>query len=83
MYDFWESVIFLTNKYVGNPMGVHIQLNERVKFTREHFHRWLQLFTGTVDALFEGKKADITKEKAFSIATIMETKITSPFNITH
>ena len=83
MYDFWESVIFLTNKYVGNPMGVHIQLNERVKFTREHFHRWVQLFTGTVDALFEGKKADITKEKAFSIATIMETKITSPFNITH
>ena len=83
MYDFWESVIFLSNKYSGNPMAMHIQLNERVKFTKEYFQRWLQLFTGTVDELFEGKKADLIKEKAISIAAIMETKITAPFNISH
>lgn len=82
MYDFWENIIFLTNKYTGNPMSVHIILNEQVPFNRQHFQRWIELFTGTVDALFEGKKADLTKEKAISIAAIMETKITSPFNIT-
>ncbi|SFP85417.1 group III truncated hemoglobin [Parafilimonas terrae] len=81
MYDFWENIIFLTNKYVGNPMSVHIHLNEQVPFTKEHFQRWLLLFTGTVDELFEGKKADIVKEKAASIAAIMETKIASPFKI--
>lgn len=82
MYDFWESVIFLNNKYVGNPMSVHIILNEQVPFTKQHFQRWIELFTGTVDELFEGKKANIAKKKALSIAAIMETKITSPFNIT-
>ena len=81
MYDFWESILFLTNKYMGNPMVVHTNLNERVQFTREHFQRWVALFTGTVDELFEGKKAGIIKEKAISIAAIMETKIVSPFKI--
>jgi len=81
MYDFWESIIFLTNKYSGNPMEVHMHLNHRVQLTKEHFARWLTLFTGTVDELFEGKKADLIKEKAISIATIIETRITSSFNI--
>jgi len=81
MYDFWESVIFSINTYSGNPMEVHMHLNRRVQLAKEHFERWLKLFTGTVDELFEGKNANIAKEKAISIATIMETKITSPFNI--
>lgn len=79
MYDFWENIIFLTNQYIGNPMSVHIRLNEQVRFTKEHFHRWIQLFTGTVDELFEGRKANLAKEKAAGIAAIMETKIISPF----
>jgi|SRR5882672_2270634 len=81
MYDFWESIIFLTNKYSGNPMDVHMHLNHRVQLKKEHFERWLKLFTGMVDELFEGKRADLIKEKAISIATIMEAKIISPFNI--
>lgn len=81
MYDFWENIIFLTNKYVGNPMGVHMHLNAQVPLMKEHFQRWLQLFTETVDELFEGQKADMAKQKAVSIATIMETKIASPFKI--
>ncbi|HVX28621.1 MAG TPA: group III truncated hemoglobin [Parafilimonas sp.] len=75
MYDFWENIIFFTNKYEGNPMIVHNNLNKRVSFTKEHFQRWLQLFTGTVDELFEGKKANTAKEKAISIASIMQYKI--------
>jgi len=81
MYDFWENIIFLTNKYVGNPMSVHMILSDQVPFTKEHFQRWIQLFTCTIDELFEGKKANIAKEKAVSIAAIMETKIVSPFKI--
>jgi len=80
MYDFWENIIFFTNKYQGNPMIVHTNLNKRVPLTKEHFQRWLQLFTGTVDELFEGNKAMIAKEKALSIATIMEIKIMGSFN---
>jgi len=82
MYDFWEGVIFLTGQYSGNPMQVHMQLNHQVKLAKEHFERWLKLFTETVDELFEGKKAETAKEKAIGIATIMERKITSSFDIT-
>ena len=81
LYDFWENIIFLTGKYSGNPMSAHLNLNSRVPLTKAHFQRWLELFTQTIDELFEGKKADLAKEKAISIATIMETKITSPFKI--
>ena len=81
MYDFWEGVIFLTGKYSGNPMEVHMKLNQRVKLGKEQFERWIKLFTETVDELFEGKKAGLAKEKANGIATIMENKITSSFNI--
>jgi hemoglobin len=81
MYDFWENIIFLTGKYSGNPMSVHLHLNEQVPLNTDHFKRWLELFTQTIDELFEGKKATLTKEKAISIATIMEAKIISPFKI--
>jgi len=81
MYDFWEGIIFLTSQYSGNPMEVHMNLNRRVKLSKEHFERWLKLFTETVDELFEGKKANLAKEKAISIAGIIETKIISAFNI--
>ena len=79
MYNFWENIIFYTNNYNGNPMMVHMRLSERTPLTREHFERWLKLFTGTVDELFEGNKATIAKEKALSIATILEIKITGAF----
>jgi len=75
MYGFWESIIFFKNTYSGNPMLVHLHLNEIIKLRKEHFERWLQLFTNTVDELFEGEKAALAKEKAISIATIMKTKI--------
>lgn len=83
MYDFWESVIFLNGKYDGNPMPVHIRLNEKIPLTQEHFLRWLQLFNQTVDELFSGSRADTAKEKAAGIAAIMENKILSPIKIKH
>ena len=75
MYDFWENIIFFTNKYSGNPMIVHTHLSQRTPLTKEHFQRWIKLFTETVDELFEGNKAMVAKEKAKSIAGIMQVKI--------
>lgn len=75
MYDFWENIIFLAGNYTGNPMTVHIYVNQLTPFKDEHFERWLKLFTSTVDELFIGKKAALAKERAQSIATIMQAKI--------
>ena len=72
MYDFWEGVIFFTSTYKGNPMSSHRKLNEMVKLRPEHFDRWLLLFKSTVDENFDGEKAELAKQRAMSIAMIMQ-----------
>lgn len=75
MYDFWENVIFFTGAYTGNPMTAHKQLHQKTPLNAEHFQEWIKLFTQTVDELFEGDKAELTKQRAISIATVMQLKI--------
>ncbi len=77
MYDFWESIIFYTGQYSGNPMLVHTNLNKQVPLTSAHFTRWMQLFTATVNELFEGEKAELAKQRALSISTTIQIKLAS------
>jgi hemoglobin len=78
MYDFWENTLFYTGTYEGNPMAIHQQLHKHVHFTAAQFDRWLLLFTSTVDELFEGTNANLAKQRAISIATVMQLKILHP-----
>jgi hemoglobin len=75
MYDFWESLLFFTGSYTGNPMLVHGHLNRAANLTAGHFSEWLKIFTSTVDELFEGEKAELAKQRASSIATVMQLKL--------
>ena len=75
MYDFWENIIFQTGGFRGNPMTAHMQLHQQSPLNAEHFKRWLQLFSQTVDELFEGEKAELAKQRALSIATMMQLKV--------
>ena len=72
--DFWESLLFGTpayQKHGRNPMLVHQDLHSKSQLTREHFERWLQIFTATVDDLFAGENADHLKARAGAIAARM------------
>lgn len=75
MYNFWENVIFFAGSYSGNPMTAHAKMHSVAHFTTEHFERWIKLFTVTIDELFEGYKAELAKQRAISIATVMQLKI--------
>lgn len=75
MYSFWENVLFHKGSYAGNPMVQHQALHQKSKMTTAHFKRWLQLFNETVNDLFEGDNAEIIKQRALSIATVMQIKI--------
>ncbi|MBL7916240.1 MAG: group III truncated hemoglobin [Bacteroidia bacterium] len=75
MIDFWENIVFNTGNYKGNPMPAHIALHQKSAMKPEHFNRWIELFTKTVDDLFEGKNATTIKQRAMSIATVMQIKI--------
>ena len=73
--DFWESVIFGTGNYRKNVMGVHEHIHELSQIRKEHLDRWVQLFTATVDEQFDGAKATLMKQRAASIATLMDIKL--------
>ena len=73
--SFWESVLFGSGDYSGNPMRKHIELHRKEKLTAAHFTRWLDLWILTTDALFAGAKAEECKAKARNIADMMQFKI--------
>ncbi len=75
MYNFWENIIFHVGGYTGNPMKHHMDLHQRSSMKKEHFSRWIELFNETVDELFEGEKAEQAKQRALSIATVMQINI--------
>ena len=71
MYAFWQSLIFATASYKGNPFAKHIPL----PIDAAHFERWLALFSATVDDHFAGPVAEQTKQRARSIGHIFQTKL--------
>lgn len=75
MYNFWENVIFSTGYYEGNPMVKHKEINQKSPMSMHHFQQWITLFNETADALFKGKNTELIKQRAQSIATVMQIKI--------
>jgi hemoglobin len=73
--DFWESVIFNTHGYRKNVMEVHAHIHHLKAIRKEHLDRWVQLFTNTLDELFSGTNATRLKQRAVSIATLMNIKL--------
>ena len=73
--DFWEMVLFDAPAYKKNAIQPHLILNEKSRFEKHHFETWLNTFNKTIDELFEGKNAFAAKQKAKSIATILQIKI--------
>lgn len=75
LVDFWDSVLFQSDTYHKNAMQPHLTLHHQSPLQEHHFETWLRYFKDTVDALFEGEKAFLAKERATSIATVMRIKI--------
>jgi hemoglobin len=73
--DFWESVLLDGRGYRKNVMEIHLNISEKSKIEKEHLDRWVKLFAETVGELFEGPKATLAKQRAASIATMMNIKL--------
>ena len=73
--DFWEVQLLNGGRYQGNPMKIHLDLHFKEPLTKAHFDRWLEHFNNSVDERFDGPKAHLAKERALSIATVMQIKI--------
>jgi hemoglobin len=75
LVNFWDSVLFQSDTYRKNAMQPHMNLHQASPLQKHHFETWLSYFNETVDELFEGEKALLAKERALSIATVMQIKI--------
>ena len=73
--DFWDSVLFGTAKYQGNPVLKHVHLHQLSPLRKEHFDRWLSIWNRTITDHYEGVKATEAMEKAKMMANLMLYKI--------
>lgn len=71
MYKFWQTILLGEHTYYGSPFKPHATLPLEV----EHFNRWLELFNHTIDAHFEGEKAEEAKWRAEKMAQMFRFKI--------
>ncbi len=74
LVDFWDSILFQSDTYQKNAMQPHMALHQKSPLSKHHFETWLRYFKETVDELFSGDNAFIIKERATSIATVMQIK---------
>ena len=71
MYKFWQTVLIGTHTYYGSPFPPHAKL----PVGKEHFDRWMELFTSTINELFQGKIAEEAKWRADKMAEMFQIKI--------
>lgn len=74
--DFWEQALLQANGYKRNVLKIHKDLHQKVPLTAAHFQQWVQTFETTVDQLFEGATAQKAKNRAQSIALVLQSKLT-------
>jgi hemoglobin len=75
--DFWEKILFGNPVYFGNPLLIHQKLNEKSPLTLEHFQKWFQIFSQTIDENFAGERAENAKLRAKMIAHSLNQRINS------
>ncbi len=75
LVDFWDSILFQADTYQKNAMKPHVDLHQQSPLEAHHFKTWLGYFIATVDEFFDGEKAELARQRATSIATIMQIKV--------
>lgn len=73
--DFWEDILLQTHKYKNNPMRIHLDFHAKMSFSKAHFTTWLKHLTTTIDENFKGVVSENMKNRAQSIAMVMQTKM--------
>ena len=71
MYRFWQTILLDEHSYSGSPFPPHKQL----PVAKEHFDRWIEIFTATINSLFVGSLADEANLRAKNIAQMFNYKI--------
>ncbi|WP_353547066.1 group III truncated hemoglobin [Rhinopithecimicrobium faecis] len=71
MVSFWHTLLLNEQHYFGSPFMAHADL----PIKEVHFKQWMSLFNTSVDALFEGPKAEEAKDRAAKMAAMFQHKL--------
>lgn len=77
MVDFWQTMVLGEARYGGGAFPVHLRLHEKEPLTPDHFARWVEIWHGTVDELFEGPRADHAKAHGDRVASAFSRRLSS------
>lgn len=72
--DFWEDLLLDSHLYSNNVLKKHMDIHQKLPFQKLHFDVWLGYLIDTIEASYEGLKADQMIARARSIATVMQVK---------
>lgn len=67
---FWAFILLDIEGYKGSVMERHRHLD----IGPQHFDRWVQTFSETVDELYAGEKAELAKQRAKLLGLTFQTK---------
>ena len=65
---FWETILLGARSYSGGAFRPHAELHAKVRLREGHFTQWLSLWSGTVDELFAGERAELAKAHGHRVA---------------
>ncbi len=65
LIDFWEQNLLGKQIFDGNPTMAHHGVDKRFNFaiTKDHFDRWVEIWTANIDLFFEGEVVELSKTK--------------------
>ena len=72
MYTFWQTILLDDHTYFGAPFPPHVNL----PINKEHFEKWIELFTETINENFKGLIADEALWRAEKMAMMFQSKLT-------
>jgi hemoglobin len=67
LIDYWCRVLLRQPGYGGSILEAHQHVHDLEPLRIEHFERWYELWTGSIDARWTGPLADMAKEHAARI----------------
>ncbi|HEY5317058.1 MAG TPA: group III truncated hemoglobin [Solirubrobacteraceae bacterium] len=73
--SFWETILLGARSYAGGAFAPHAAIHMQARLRAGHFERWLWLWTGTVDELFAGERAELAKSHAQRVARAFHSRL--------
>jgi hemoglobin len=73
--SFWETILLGAHSYAGGAFAPHAALHMKARLRGGHFERWLWLWSGTVDELFAGERAELAKSHAGRVARAFHSRL--------